>query len=216
MDELESRFEAIHIAKQRYSANDVTKFISEVENCYQSTILLRMFSNKSDIYLTDIKKEGDEMCMYVLGCKRDNKRGEYTVRLRKNRFTCSCYDYKYRSEKFGIVCKHICFLVCKAAGILSMSFMDSKTLTKDEYHMFIDVLWQNETKTINSKFKVFNKSRQDTFCPICFDAINKDDSLSCPECKNCIHENCMSIWLEANNTCVFCRSNEWANYIIYK
>ena len=222
MDELESSFREFHIAKQLYSENDVTKFISEVENCYQSTILLRIFSNKSDMYLADMTIKDEDMCIYVLGSKRNNKRERYTVNLSKRRFTCTCSDYKYRAEKLGIVCKHICFLVCKVARILSVSFIDSKTLTNDEYNMFLDVinsniLWQNESislKSINNKFKVFNISREDTLCPICFDAINKNDSVSCPKCKNCIHEECMNVWLEANKTCVFCRSNEWTDYII--
>jgi hypothetical protein len=52
-------------------------------------------------------------------------------------------------------------------------------------------------------------------CAICFDEMHKaakDTILSCPDCHNNIHFECMRVWLEKNITCVYCRSDVWRQY----
>jgi hypothetical protein len=218
MDELEKRLGKMHL-----DDNDVTMFISNVENCYQSLVLLRLFSNHSDLYLSDYSKgqEEGEINIGVLGSKRRNTRSRYTVKLIDKSFTCNCSDFTYRASKLGIVCKHVCFLMFRVARIFSMSFIDTKRLSDREYREFVDtmnnnILWKTSelsVKALNTKFRDLTKDMEDCSCPICFDAINDSNSVACPDCKNHIHENCMMVWLESFSTCVYCRSTSWREYV---
>lgn len=220
MEGLEAEMERMHLEDN----NNVTMFISNVENCYQSLVLLRLFSNKSDLYLFDYKRaqdENDDVVIKVLGSKRRNIRSQYSIKLSKRSFTCSCSDFTYRALKLGIVCKHICFLVFRVAKLFSMSFIETKVLSKEEHRRFItaldnNIVWQNtelSAKALNSKFRHFSKDDDDCSCPICFDPVNNHNSVACPDCKNYIHENCMMVWLESFSTCVYCRSNAWRDYV---
>jgi hypothetical protein len=218
MADLETCFDSMSVSNP-YD-NDITKFISNVENCYQSQVLFRLFSNKSDLYLSDFSETQDELVVEVLGTKRANKRAKYRVCLQQGSFTCNCSDFIYRGSKLGVVCKHICFVVFKVAKILSMSFIETRKMSNCESRRFCEamrssVLWQNKeycVKALNIKFKDFTKEKEDCSCPICFDAIHETDSVSCPECKNYIHEHCMMVWLESCATCVYCRSPSWNDY----
>jgi len=51
-------------------------------------------------------------------------------------------------------------------------------------------------------------------CPICFDDVDNDETraVACPTCHNVIHRECMMVWLERKNTCVFCRDSVWRWY----
>jgi hypothetical protein len=65
-------------------------------------------------------------------------------------------------------------------------------------------IFGNSTKSID----------QDDECPICYDILLSQDIsklLSCPECKNYVHDGCMKKWLEYNKSCVYCRSTIWIN-----
>ncbi len=58
-------------------------------------------------------------------------------------------------------------------------------------------------------------------CPICYDDMccaegdahgSAPRCLSCPTCSNNVHQACMEVWLERNDTCVYCRSTVWRAY----
>lgn len=53
---------------------------------------------------------------------------------------------------------------------------------------------------------------EDDMCPVCFNELMDGSCLSCPACKNYVHKDCMLVWLERKDTCVYCRSNVWARY----
>jgi hypothetical protein len=210
MEDLDSCFNRMSV-----SENDITRFISEVENCYQSQVLFRLFSSKSDLYLSDFSGSENDLVIEVLGTKRANKRSRYKVCLNNGTSTCTCSDFIYRGNKLGVVCKHICFVVFKVAKIFSMSFIQTRKLTDFERMQIYNALCNRRdyfVKALNKKFKDFTKNKEDCSCPICFDAIHEADSVSCPECKNYIHEHCMLIWLESHASCVYCRSSAWKEY----
>jgi len=78
------------------------------------------------------------------GASADTKR-IYEVKLfkvgmnEKGSFSCNCPDHRFNSKKKDIVCKHICFLVCKAANILDVAYFQTKQLTQAQHETVLDV-----------------------------------------------------------------------------
>jgi hypothetical protein len=70
---------------------------------------------------------------------------EYEVKLykhgmnEKGSFWCNCPENKFNSKKKDIVCKHICFIVCKAANILDVEYFQSKQLTQEQFDAVMKV-----------------------------------------------------------------------------
>ena len=68
----------------------------------------------------------------------------------------------------------------------------------------------------SDKFVENTKSLEETdVCPICYlDFPDIKNLLSCPTCKNYVHDDCMNIWLKHAKTCVYCRSDIWKDYYV--
>ena len=144
-------------------------------------------------------------------------------------FTCSCPDFKFNSKNKNIVCKHICFLICKVAKILKPYFYETKILNDDDFNALITKLtseniWTDSAITKNIEkitmelFTQFTKPIADS-CPICFNDLTENDKhiiLSCPCCKNYVHTECIEVWMEKKMECVFCRSDCWDKYVSIK
>lgn len=70
---------------------------------------------------------------------------EYNVKLfkqgtnEKGSFSCNCPDHTFNSKKKNIVCKHICYVVCKMANILDISYFESKQLTQEQFEKVLNV-----------------------------------------------------------------------------
>lgn len=225
MDELVSKFEEFNM-NTFDCQNQLTEFISNINNDFQSEIILKLFCGYSGtMYLEDYKCEGDGNVIEIsmLGSKKLNKREKYVVTIQDNKCSCTCKDFLYRSKKLGIVCKHITFIVCKVAYILDYQFFDTKELSEYNLQKIKNVLnnnamWKNRQvsiKDINKEFLTNTKNLEPTdTCPICYDCFNEPNRvISCPQCQNYIHKECMDIWLETKQTCIYCRSYEWKNYI---
>jgi hypothetical protein len=64
------------------------------------------------------------------------------------------------------------------------------------------------------------RHRQTDVCPICYEILIDEDAclttkkhlLSCPDCKNYVHQQCIEKWIEYNTTCVYCRSSVWFQF----
>jgi len=170
----------------------------------------------------------------VLGCMKKGVRTHYDVRLykpnanEKGSLWCSCSDHKFHSIKHNKVCKHICFIVCKVAKMYDPAYFESKQLSEEQFNKlmekatnlntFKDIticrvpdtvtieLFQDKSKPI---------SHEDT-CPICYDDLNEETfsntCLSCPSCHNYVHKDCMHVWLERKDNCVYCRNDIWKKY----
>ena len=180
--------------------------------------------------LTDKKHINIQGTFSLLGAMNaKGTRDNHNVKMYKDRtFWCSCPDHKFNSVKKKMYCKHICFIVCKVGKILDPSFFETKILTPEQFDSLIAKA-QDTTKLIcdtticrppaeitSSYFKGTTKEiTDDDVCPICFDALqspsssNNNPLLSCPSCKNYVHKECMSVWLERKDTCVYCRSDVW-------
>ena len=169
----------------------------------------------------------------VLGTVRKKKRTEYKIKMFKHgtnevgNFWCSCPSHKYHSIKKDIVCKHICFIVCKVSKILSAEYFATKQLTRSQFNK-IKKKGENINNLLNDTslckrldhndvtlelFKRITRPiTEDDLCPICYYEMNENQVLSCPRCSNNVHKDCMMIWLEKSKTCVYCRDDIWKKY----
>lgn len=189
---------------------------------------------------TERRKQNIEGTFTIMGTFNAAKRvrNEYEVKLfkhggnEKGSFWCNCPDHKFNSGKKDMVCKHICFLVCKVGKLLGsdgVAFFESngKQLTREQFVAFKAVAENTQQLLTNLEicrppdlvtealFRARPKAiADDDVCPICFDELKEDDAtlLSCPTCKNYTHEECMRVWLERSRACVYCRSDVWSKF----
>jgi hypothetical protein len=231
MDELVNRFENFDMNDTRDNRQDnqnlLTKFLTEIDNDYQSDIVLKLFCGyagySGNLYLSDYSKETNTV--YILGSRNSKGRETYSVNIDEHThsLTCNCKDFQFRSKRLDIVCKHIAFLVCKVGYILDCNYFKTKRLTDNQYTRLMSILdnntiWKNKflsVKNINKEFQIKNDAFDSNEpCPICYDAYGDTQlNICCPQCKNYIHKKCMDIWLETNQNCVYCRSYSWKNYV---
>jgi hypothetical protein len=217
----------------------IDELINIIENSYQKRALAKLLesSESERIYLVqyDNVYTADLQGLFTImgAVNSKGKREKYSVKLYKNSahqsssFWCSCPDHKFNSSKRNMVCKHICFLVCKVAKILDPQFFNTKPLSSEQYDIFIEKIRniqeilqdtsickpnKNISRTIF--FQATKEIQEDDICPICFDNIkNNRPLLCCPTCNNYTHMECMEVWLERKHTCVYCRSDIWKQYI---
>ncbi len=222
MEDLVNKFESFNMNEYE-SQNMITEFITEMDNDYQSEILLKLFCGYSgSMYLENYEECSDCIKIHILGARNNNGREKYTITIKNKRFSCTCKDFTYRSKKNDIVCKHITFIVCKVAHILDHHFFKTKQLSDVQLNIIQGILnnnnvWNNRTvsvKGLNNEFITQERKYEpEEACPICFEWFQNQDVVSCPQCKNYIHKTCMDIWLERNNNCVYCRSYDWRKYV---
>lgn len=211
-------------------------------NEHQQAILWRINTDAegAKVYLqnfepnTDKKKKTLKGTINILGNYNKSKgiREAYNVKVFKDdpkgSFWCSCADHKFNSGKKNIVCKHICFIVCKVLKITQTYFFEPVVKKLSNEHLeqllarFADNsdMWKDKQYvrksdyiTIND-FKIFPDPISDT-CTFCYDEMtnaDKDVACACPICKHCFHEECMGVWLESQNKCSFCSNNFWTYY----
>jgi hypothetical protein len=216
-----------------------------VKNVHQKEALSKLDSALygTEIYLSsyekntsqDKKKQGTEGTFTILGTlKKGGVREEYEVKMYKpnadpkGTFWCSCPDHKFNSAKKDMVCKHICFLVCRVGKFMDVNFFNTKKLSPEQFESL-----QSKMENIQTVLKDPSISRPKTsitadlfhsctkpldpndICPICYDDMfdaAKQDVLSCPTCLNYVHKSCMSVWLERKDSCVYCRCDCWKLY----
>ncbi len=194
--------------------------------------------NTRDVFLssytpntsTDRKKANIEGEFAVLGTLRKGERESYKVTWYKQgsqvrgSFWCSCPDQKFNGSKKNIYCKHISFLICRMANLYDPEIFSTKQLSSDNHEAFKQkvtnaaVLQQVQppphvVPTATNVFSECGKAVEEgDSCPICYDDLANTVLLGCPTCKNNIHKECMEVWLERNQTCVYCRSTAWTHY----
>ncbi len=220
--------------------NSVTELINGINNEHQQSILYRISSDAeyAKVYLqnftpnTDNKKKTLKGTINILGNYNKSKgiREAYEVKVFENdpkgSFWCSCADHKFNSAKKNIVCKHICFIVCKVLKILDPYFFDTKTLKQahllqllDKFNINSDIwkdkkLARTSNKVTIQDFKIFPEHINDT-CTFCYDEMTDADraiACACPLCKHCFHEECMDVWMEGHDKCSYCFNGFWTYF----
>jgi len=188
------------------------------------------------LYLVDYKQNTDAKKKDVLGSftilgtynHNKNSREQYEVRLYKHNSNdkgslwCSCLDQKLNSGSKKTVCKHICFIVCRVAKIMTVKYFDTKQLSEAEINSLVEKVTSGQfDKNLQRAIAVLSidafKERKkqiddEDVCPICYDEFGTKQLLSCPTCTNYVHEECMAVWMEKQHKCVYCTSKVWENY----
>jgi len=220
-------------------------------NEYQNRALNALISRneESNMYLTNYEKNTStasrvanvEGSFTILGTLRNNIREQYEVKLykhgknEKGSFWCNCPDHKFNSKKKDIVCKHICFLVCKVAKILDVQYfkLPSKQLTQEQFDIVVSkaenlhellkdssICKPPDVITPDSFTKRTRTLDNEDLCPICYDHLKdlakESNIVSCPVCTNYVHRECMNVWLSQKQTCVYCRSDVWKKYYMIR
>lgn len=222
--------ELIEAIDNHYQKETLERLLQRSTNDSNQMYLSKYETNTS----TDRRKQHLQGTFTVLGTIRKGKREEYQVKFYKKHtpnspsFWCSCPEHKFNSTKKNICCKHVCFLLCKVAKLFQPEFYETKVLDDQTYDKFKEIA-ENLHHVINvdaqdindvavnekfpEKFKLLRKEVcADDLCPICYDdMLNPTSLLSCPDCSNNVHAECMKVWLESKKTCVYCRSNVWYN-----
>lgn len=207
--------------------------INTIENDHQREILYKQLvlrQEASQIYLCGWEPHPGTKNTYgsvtLLGTYNHSKqkREAYDVKVykpgNKCSFWCSCSYMKFKSSKEKTVCKHICFLLCKVARIFKPEFYESKILESSDMELLISKLEGMDLWNDNALVRKITKLRLDDFhnstkdldlCPICYDDMTQKE-INCPRCACNVHEKCMDVWLERQQTCVYCRSDIWKYY----
>lgn len=164
----------------------------------------------------------------------------YTVTIHRNRkrIQCNCPDSTNWARRYGCVCKHCCFVLCRVLRVVTRGsefwntrLFDNETMTRIDHAVERLLKYGSEftseeltkryqniiSKLKNSAFEDVDKSRISDDCPICFDTFDESDLskiVACPICKNVIHTECMKRWIQSgsNKSCVYCRSDIWQQW----
>ena len=220
----------------------INELKNQINNDKQKDILDRIMVGREDakIYLSEYIANNDNKKKNLLGTIRlqgtynfkKQKREEYEVKIfndaEEHTFWCNCPDHKFNSSKNDTCCKHISFIICKVLKYLEPTFFENKKLPELELATLLSKLTSEENlwkdKDLVKKiikisieiFKNYNKViDEDEYCPVCYDELddnNKNVLLSCPNCNNYVHSECMDVWLENRINCVYCKSDIWKEY----
>lgn len=216
---------------------DLRQLIDHIDNDYQKMILFKLLTRAEEdkIYLSgyeanlDKKKKDVIGTIKVWGSIRKGSRESYDVKIYKNNpekgsLYCTCADCKFNGTKKQSSCKHISFVVTRILKLFDVNFFLTKQLTEEHIAILISklttdtVLNDKELTKISSTvsladYKNFTKDISGLECSICCMDLNEDreqNNVACISCKNEIHMECISVWLEnPNNKCIYCRSDSW-------
>jgi hypothetical protein len=222
MDHLINKFEKLDM-----NGNiNLMHFIEKLKPA-QGDIIFRLYYTHQTVFLVDLLESllESEMIIKILGnLGKNGKRETYSIKFDTNHGTlaCDCKDYLFRCSKRDLSCKHITYLLCKVLCIFDPIFFNTQRLNVNQIEylkhcLYSIYLWKNKAvsiKYINEEFKRNDKSfESNDKCPICYDPLEiQTDCLSCEECHNFVHTECMKIWLERSYNCVYCRSSCWINF----
>ena len=172
------------------------------------------------LYLLDFKINNDEIILKISGSTLN----VYTIILKDIYLTCNCPDF-FAKKMF---CKHICFVICFIGRIYDENVFIRKSLNNfqkeiitlrilnncfnepDIINDFLINKYKNKILKLNDNV-ILKRNIQDE-CPICYLEMNenikddnKKDIFTCSKCNNCVHMNCMLIWIKNKKNCVYCR-----------
>jgi hypothetical protein len=92
---------------------------------------------------------------------------------------------------------------------VNKKLVSTDVMNENLREIYFQKVQENQPKSLFSQSK--KELDPSDECPICYDLLTNSESslLSCPDCKNYVHQKCMEKWLEYNHSCVYCRSETW-------
>lgn len=197
-----------------------------VSRCmYESFYLLDCQPLKDDV-IQSFKVSGSTRSVYCVSFRKDMT------------LECDCPDSLNHCKKLGVVCKHTCFVLLRVLKYNSHAFFKGCKLNTHDFEILTtlcqsihsiqdvgdqEIINEELTKRYTDlqdassleSFKPVKTICHDDECPICYQALNDEDTLcACPMCHNNVHKECVVKWLEhsSQKTCVYCRSANWTYY----
>lgn len=195
--------------------------------------------NSDSFYLLDKFEEEDKLNFDICGSTKNI----YKVRLyfRSKMIYCNCPDAKSWAKKYGVICKHSCFVLFKVLKLNINKDEYLRTLVFDDGQIeylkdsfkkisminsnedFINLEYSEKFKKIaetNTNNEITPRDSDDNFCAICYEdfenIVDKDSNRQCKVCMKILHKKCLNKWLSmGNHNCPYCRSiinNENNNY----
>jgi hypothetical protein len=191
-------------------------------------------SNSESLFLLDIIFNKDDKVKLKICGKTLNV---YTISfsmIDNDDFTCDCPDSKYCNNK-KIFCKHRCFVYFRIGKLKDYSLfinyklsIENKEILKNkltnihssDYDVINDELickYFEKTTISDKEYDIDIPRNINEDCIICFEELKSGTIKNCKICNNCVHSDCLEIWLKTKNTCVFCKSifllQKKSNYI---
>ena len=208
-----------------------------IQNGNQKVIITKVMTNADEdkIYLSgyeqnkDNKKKNVIGTIKVLGTMKKDKREAYDIKIfdetqEKGTLWCSCAYQKFSAGKQNTCCKHITFVIIRVMKYYNTQFFETKRLSRenimllisklstDNIMLDIDIAKIPKVISLNS-YKQFVKDVKDEDCAICCMSLEdnrEQNNVVCITCKNDVHTECISVWLEnPAKTCIYCRSDSW-------
>lgn len=137
-------------------------------------------------------------------------------------FTCGCMDFRHRSGRMRVNCKHILYILVRILK-LPIDFAPDNVISDKEMFRasLLNVRFDFFHQTVNNPKLQVPEHRNfstDDICPICYVDFSTDDKatlISCPTCRGVAHVSCAVTWIKNSRTsgCVYCRDKEINRYV---
>jgi hypothetical protein len=184
-----------------------------------------------DFFLLDKYQDDNKLIFKICGSTKNIY--EVKLYLISKRIYCNCPDSKSWAKKYGVICKHCCFVIFK---VLKLNFDKEQYLESLSFNskqidymkqIFLKInMSSNEdyiNKVYSDKYKILEsnenndsedikpKESEDNFCAICYDEFEnitcKTENRQCKICMKVLHKKCLEKWLNmGNQTCPYCRT----------
>lgn len=223
------QIDIIHRSSQRFEEDKLYMVNYDSINDRKKPNVLGQFTVLGTFDHKKGRRSQYDIKLYACPASKAHAPGAYKSNTEKGSFYCSCPDHKFNSAKKNTVCKHITFIVCQVAKVMTRHFFETKYLTQQQTEDLIKKvskdsdIWKDkclcrEVKTLSlQSFKESKREIDDEdVCPICYDTLGRDDLLSCPRCSNYVHNECMMVWMEKQKRCVYCADTLWEHYEVVK
>lgn len=188
--------------------------------------------NSEDFFLLDKQKDDSKLIFKICGSTKNVY--ETKIYFNSKMIYCNCPDSKSWARKYGVICKHRCFVLFKVLRLKFDKMEYFKKIFFDEDQIeeikknfdnlnllnynedFLNQNYINKFKNIknektNNEIVICENNEDDLFCAICYedfqDLKNIKENFQCSNCLKILHNKCIHKWTSmGNNTCPYCRS----------
>ena len=187
--------------------------------------------NSEDFFLLDKTKDESKLTFKICGSTKNVY--ETKIYFKSKMIFCNCPDSKSWARKYGVICKHSCFVLFRVLRLKIDKMVYFKKLIFDENQIeemknnfdklnlfnfeqdFLNKDYLSKYKLLKNNEKIVtikDNVEQESFCAICYedfyDIKNIKDNFQCKTCLKVLHNKCINKWLSmGNKTCPYCRSN---------
>jgi|UniRef100_A0A6C0IV35 hypothetical protein len=191
------------------------------------------------LFLIAVEYDGNSTCEVKVTGSTGNL---YTVTIDVSKtttqafdvFSCNCPDSLKRAKDAKVLCKHSCFVLLRVmrlpveffqnvdCAIVKRHIVEFREripppeIVNQQYQLRYLEMSSPEKENRKRKFDVDEKTKIGDDCGICLEPTSDDAAcLGCPQCRNCLHKECVDIWLRAQHygkkACPLCRYS-WDDY----